>query len=327
MFHVFQGEDAFSCSEEIASLKARMGDPALADLNVTHLDGRTIDLKELEHHCDTIPFLGEQRLVIVRGLLARLEQKSEGALGSTWVDALMAYLPTLPSTTRLIFWEDGALSPKHPVLVLAQKYGKEFVKTFELPTGSMLADWIRKRVKDAEGQITAGAVNVLSMFVGSDLYQLDQEIAKLVAFTGGQRPIEEKDVALLTPRAREANVFEMVDALGRRDGRTASRTCHELLDAGEHPLALLGMVTRQFRLMIQVKELAPQLGTPDAIARELRQNPYPIKKILHQSASYTMAQLGAIYHRLLDADVEIKTGQMDPVLSLELLIAGLSRIS
>ena len=85
------------------------------------------------------------------------------------------------------------------------------------------------------------------------------------------------------------------------------------------------MITRQFRLMIQVKELAPQLGTPQAIARELGQSPYPIKKILAQSGNYTMGQLHAIYHKLLDTDLTIKTGGTEPVLALDLLIAGLSR--
>jgi DNA polymerase-3 subunit delta len=117
----------------------------------------------------------------------------------------------------------------------------------------------------------------------------------------------------------------MVDALGRRDGKTASHIYHQLLDAGAHPLALLGMIARQFRLMIQIKELAPKLLSPEAIARELGQNPYPVKKILSQSRNYTMEQLRVIHHRLLETDVEIKTGRTAPPLALDLLIASLSR--
>ena len=150
---------------------------------------------------------------------------------------------------------------------------------------------------------------------------------KLVAYTDGQRPITTDDIQLLTPHARQANIFDMVDALGRRDGKTASHIYHQLLDAGDHPLALLGMITRQFRLMIQVQDLAPQLGSPQAIARELGQNPYPITKILAQSKNYTPAQLVAVYHKLLDTDVDIKTGQMEPTLALDTFIAGLSRVA
>ncbi|MBN1937851.1 MAG: DNA polymerase III subunit delta [Anaerolineae bacterium] len=326
MFYIFQGEDTFSCGEALAELKAKMGDSVLADLNVTYLDGRSVDLGELEHHCDTIPFMSERRLVVVHGLLERLSRRDLSAQDATFLERLVEYLPALPETTRLVFVETSEVSKRHPVMALALRNEAGFVKTFALPQGHALAQWIRRRVDAVGGSISAGAVNALSVFVGNNLYQLDQEIAKLTAYAGGEWPIDEKDVQLLTPHAREGNIFEMVDALGRQDGRTASQIYHQLLDMGEHPLMLLTMIVRQFRLMIQIKELAPQLLTPEAIARELGQNPYPVKKILQQSRNFTMPQLRAIYHRLLEIDVEIKTGQTEATLALDVLIAELSRV-
>jgi DNA polymerase-3 subunit delta len=117
----------------------------------------------------------------------------------------------------------------------------------------------------------------------------------------------------------------MVDALGRRDGRTASRIYHDLLSSGERPLPVFGMIIRQYRLMIQVKQLAPSLSTPEAIAQELGQHPYPIRKILRQSRNYSADQLITVYHKLLDTDLDIKTGRTEPTLALDLLIAALSR--
>lgn len=327
MFYVFQGQDQFSCTEELMALKAKMGDPAMSDLNTATLDGVSLDMAELVHHCDTVPFLADRRLVVVKSLLRRLGQRAKGAADEVFLGALVSYLPSLPETTRLVFLEEQELKPGHPVLALAARDKSGYVKTFRLPEGNALAHWIQKRVKEAGGEITPDAVSVLSTFVGNDLHQLSHEIAKLIAYTDGQRAINERDVALLVQRAREANIFEMVDALGKRDGQTASRIYHELLDDGEHPLALLGMIVRQFRLMIQVKELAPGISTAEAIARKLRQKAYPIKKILLQSNNYTMAQLSTIYHKLLDADVEIKTGKTDAILALDLLIAWLSRIA
>jgi DNA polymerase-3 subunit delta len=87
------------------------------------------------------------------------------------------------------------------------------------------------------------------------------------------------------------------------------------------------MIVRQFRLMIQVKELAPMTPTAHAIARALHQNPYPIRKILAQSHNYSMDQLRTIYRRLLDTDIDIKTGAVEASLALDMLIAGLSRIA
>jgi DNA polymerase-3 subunit delta len=326
MFYVFDGDDGFTIREELARLVSKMGDPATSELNTVYLDGRTVTLSELRHHGSTFPFLADRRLVIITGLLTRLGQRNRSNADSQFLADLIEYLPTLPPTTRLFFVENTSLSRRHRVLALALKSEEGHAKTFTAPTGSRLTRWVRDRVKEAGGAIEPRAANALGAFVGNDLYQMHNEIQKLVAYTDGQRPITTDDIQLLTPHARQASIFDMVDALGQRDGKTASRIYHQLLDAGEHPLALLGMITRQFRLMIQVQDLAPQLGSPKAIARELKQNPYPIQKILAQSKNFTPAQLRMVYHKLLDTDLDIKTGHMEPTLALDALIAGLSRI-
>ena len=326
MFYVLDGDDAFSRQEELHALISRLGDPEVGELNTTFLDGRSTDMGEIHHHCDALPLLGDRRLVIVRGLLERLAQAGKDRGDSRFLKELLEYLPYLSPTTRLLFVEDVAL-PKHPVVALAQQSDQGYAKTFLLPTGDALVHWARKRVHMAGGDIEPAAVEALCAYIGNDLHQLDQEIQKLVAYTGGERPISEADIHLLTPDARQASVFDLVDGLGRRDGKTAMRAYHSLLQAGENPLALLGMITRHFRLMIQAKELAPTLRTAEAIARELGQSLYPIRKILSQSDNFSALQLQRIYHRLLETDIDIKTGQVDTTLALDTLIAGLSRVT
>lgn len=324
MFYILHGNDAFTRSEELTALIAKMGDPDIAELNTVRLDGRTLSWDELLQHCMTIPFLSDRRLVIVTHLLARLTQGRSKA-DALLVENLLSYLPDVPETTRLVFIEDEELPNKHPLLMLARSSQQGYEKAFTVPGGNELTRWVQQRVSQEGGEIGSRTAQMLCAYCENDLYQLHQEIRKLVAYTNGQRPITEADIELLTPQAHQANIFHMVDALGRRDGQSASRIYHQLLAMGSHPLALLGMIARQFRLMIQVKELSPRLGTSQAIARELKQSPYPISKILAQSANYSMEQLQTIYHKLLETDVDIKTGRIEPVLALDMLIAGLSR--
>jgi DNA polymerase-3 subunit delta len=323
MFYIFHGDDAFSQREELASLRERMGGDIAADLNTTQLDGRSVSFSELARHCSTIPFLADRRVVIVTGLLERLDQKRRSPGDTRLLNDLLDYLPTLPSTTRLILLETVQLPRNHPVLALAQDSAEGHVKAFATPKGSALVRWVQSRAHDAGGDIESSAAQALCSFVGDNPQLLSQEIEKLVAYTGSARSIRTEDVSLLTPDARQASVFDMVDALGKRDVKTASRTFQDLLTAGDHPLALLGMVTRQYRLMIQVKELAPSLHTAEAIARHLRQNPYPIRKLLGQSRNYSMDQLRALYHRLVETDADIKTGKLDATLAIDALIANL----
>ena len=117
----------------------------------------------------------------------------------------------------------------------------------------------------------------------------------------------------------------MTDAIAHSDEERAAHELHHLLDQGENPLGLLAMIVRQFRLLILVKELQARNLPADAIAKEISVHPFVAKKIGEQARAFRdTAQLEQIYRRLLDIDVEIKTGVTPDVLALDLLVAGLA---
>jgi len=328
MFYLFHGEGEFARSETLADFKVKMGDPGLVELNTTVFDGRKVTLGELKHACDSVPFMADRRLVIVEGLLARLAsrgKKRTPAWQKEYLEKLTQYLKLLPDTTRLVFVENKPIGKNNPVhrLALADEHGH--VKRFEPPQGRELTRWIEKRVKKKGGQISSAAGETLAAFVGNNLRLLDQEIEKLVIYVDGARPISEDDVRLLVSYVQEANIFEMVDALGQRNGQRAARLLHQLLDAGEHPLALLGMIVRQFRIMIQVKELSGQGLSQQDMATRLKLHPFVVKKTTRQAMNFSMEQLETIYQKLLETDLSIKTGKMNDVLALDMLVVGLSR--
>jgi len=187
-----------------------------------------------------------------------------------------------------------------------------------------LVDWIETRARARGGQITRDGTYELINTVGDNLRLLDQELQKLVTYTAGERAISREDVRLLVPEAAEADIFQMVDALGQGNGRRAIALLHHLLDDGAAPLYLLAMIVRQYRLLLQVKELIGQGLRLPAIASELKQRDFVVEKMTGQARRYSLPQLEAIYERLLETDLAIKTGQMEPVMALDVLVAELS---
>jgi DNA polymerase-3 subunit delta len=275
-----------------------------------------------------VPFMADRRLVIVEGLLTRLESKGKKGKPAAWqeefLEELIQYLKNLPETARLVFIEDKSIGKENPVHQLALAGERGHVKEFKPPQRRGLNRWIEQRVKKKGGQISPAAVATLAAFVGSDLRLLDQEIEKLVAYVDWARPISEDDVRLLVSYVQEANIFNMVDALGQRNGQQAAKLLHQLLDEGEHPLALLGMIVRQFRILIQVKELNGRGLSQKKIAARLKLHPFVVKKTADQALNFSMEQLETVYRKLLETDVAVKTGQMDEVLALDMLVVGLS---
>lgn len=319
-FYVFHGTDEFTCAEAVADLKRRLGPPDVVALNTTYLDGRKATLADLQHACDAVPFLSEKRLVIVEGLLTRLSARAD----KHYLDALCGYLPRLPETTRLVFIEYETLPPTHPVLKLVEGGARGYVKQFSPPDSKELPGWIAKRVKKYGGTIEPGAAHQLAAAIGADLRLLDQEILKLVTYTNGKRPITQRDVGLLVPYVQAAVIFDLVDALGRRDGRSAANVLHRLLNAGEHPLGLLAMIARQFRLLIMVKELKAQGLSSREAAQALNLHPFPTSKLYDQEAYFTAGQLESVYRHLLDIDLAVKSGEIEADVALDLLVAGLA---
>jgi DNA polymerase-3 subunit delta len=316
MFYIFHGDDSHSQKETLVSLRAKLGDASMLDLNTTRFDW-PVTLAELHQACDAIPFLAPARLVIVEDLFVAKPDK-------TFEDELLAYLPQLPETTRLVFLESKALPGNHPVVKLAEQEDSGFARLFRRPEGGNLERWIRQRVSQKGGQISARAVHMLASNIGNDLPILDNEIEKLVMYKGTEEEIEAEDVALLSPYAAEANIFDLVDAVGNRDGKKAAALLHQKFGEGSDPFYLFSMFVRQFRLLILVKELAEGGDRPPAISRQLNLHSFVVGKLYQQAQHFSLTQLEQVYRHLLDIDVGVKTGRNDMPTALSLLVSGLT---
>jgi DNA polymerase-3 subunit delta len=116
----------------------------------------------------------------------------------------------------------------------------------------------------------------------------------------------------------------MADALGMGDGTTAAKLMRHALDSdGEQPLRLLGMIARQYRLLIQAKALQAQGVKPPEMARTLSVADWTVPKLLNQANRHTFAALERDMARILAADEAIKTGKLSDREAMDVLLAEL----
>ncbi len=335
MFYVFYGDDTVSRRKFLDGLIARMGDPAMADLNTSRLDGQTVRISQIMDVCNTMPFASDRRLVIVDGLLTRLRsQKPRARKGASAEQKdpesrLLRYLKGgMSETTRLIFLEPGTLEKKSPlaqspITKLAQKRYPNHVKGFIQPKGRDLTDRIVKTVRANEGDIEHQAATELASMCGADWQRTENEIEKLLLYVHGDRPISSQDVRDLVDDARQTSIFDLVDTIGQRKRDAARRLMHKLVGEEAAPPYLIAMVTRQIRTMLKIKALN-QRGVPAAkIAGRLGLHPYVARKGAGQSRNFSQAQLRRGIANLFRVDLAIKTGDVNPVLALDLLIDAL----
>lgn len=323
-FYIFHGDDDLRIEEEVGKLRAKISASPNADLNTAEFDGTQTPVGEILSAVMAYPFLADKRLVIARDLLAWITRKGAGETGKKAVEALLTTLPTLPDWARLIFWEREKLADSHKIVKLAQSDEHGYEKLYTVPKDT--TDWILKRARDVYAvEMEPAAAVALASVTGTDLRAADNELIKLVAFVNGEHAIRESDVALLTPYVQEASMFEMVDALAEGRGKAAAALMYRLLEQQEDPFTILGMINRQFRLLLMARDHLDRGGSPKEIGSALSVHPFVGEKLAKQSRGFTSAQLERIYRALHDYDVKIKTGQIEAKLALDLLLAGLAR--
>ena len=327
MIHILFGGDELSVGEAASSMKGLVGTEELWDVNITTFAGPDVTLSELSATCDTVPFLAERRLVIVKGLIGVFEpqpgrrpaDRGSGRSLGEW-EALAAYLPSMPDSTELVF-VDAQLTRSNPLFASIGPLAN--VRTFPLPSGSGLVRWVQDRAAIHGAQIDPSAARALADNLGPNPWAIDNELQKLSLFRYGE-PIRRQDVDEMVADVREASIFAAVDAVIEGRPGQAIRLVRRLMDSGRTLPSLLAMLARQVRLLLLAKDLRAQGVADPQMGGRLSLSGYPLRKTLDQEKRFTHEQLAHIHESLVQLDLSAKTLPIDERVALETLIAELA---
>lgn len=326
--YLLYGEDDFSIREEFQGISTGLGRAEELITNTSTFDADNLRFGELSLACQAMPFLGSSRLVIVHGLGKRLamgnrrNQKSDDGPKALkeWA-TLSDLISGLPPTTALIFI-DAVLDARNPLVKAVRGNGE--LRAFAAPKGAELEAWIAGRAREKGTTIALPAVQLLSELVGPHLRLLDSELDKLTTYASG-RAVELGDVEDLVHEAKDAGIFDLVDAVATRRQAQAMSSLHRLLIEGTPPPVAMTMLARQLRLMVQLKVLADREASASEIMEALgTRSEFVVRKTRQQAQNYTIDSLKQLYKRLLEIDVAIKSGEVNEDLGLEIFVAEAS---
>jgi DNA polymerase-3 subunit delta len=187
----------------------------------------------------------------------------------------------------------------------------------------MLIKWIHDYAKSVGGQFTPQAAVSLANQIGDDSRMTAQEITKLLTYVNFARPVDADDIEHLTPLTAKIGDFDMVNALRDRDGRKAQSLLYRSLEEGD-PIWIFQSIVSQIRTLLVVHEILDEHSSLNDIPKSLKIGNYPAQLAMKSAPRFSIKFLEMIYHRLLELDEAIKTGQMDADLALELLVIELT---
>ena len=324
--YILHGDDTFAIQRVLDGLLARMGDPAMADLNTTRYDGREASEEAVRSAANSMPFLADRRMVILSHPFARLNSEAARARFRELLDGLPE------STALVLIIEDSferrdwrTLRQDHWLRRWFEGAGpRVYYQLCQLPAHSSMPEWVRKEARSLGGQFTTEAAAALVSHIGNDTRTASLEIEKLLLYVDRQRPVEAQDVEELSTQTAQADVFQMVDAMSAGNASLALNLLHRLMEE-EDELNLFGMIVRQFRLLLVGREMLAEGRTSADFARGLARNEFVARKTMEQARRFSQNRLDAIYHRLLEIDEGVKTGRTSLPVALDVLVVELAR--
>jgi len=314
MILFFYGEDTFRLSQKLRNLKEKFVSASLGETNLVILEGAKVSFEEIVRQILAMPFLSRKRLVIIENFLKN---------GLSVVREKVAdFLKKVPETTVLVFVEEGNPDRRTALFRRLNLPGK--TQEFKILDDIALHRWIRKEVANRRGLIEAQAVAKLVQYVGSDLWRMNNELAKLLTY---QKRVTVETIDLLVQPQVQGDIFDLIQNTAGKNISRAMQGLYHLFNQGMSEIYILTMIGYQYRNLLQLKDAQGRNErlSSGQMARKLCLHPYVVTKTWPLLKLYPLEDLKAIYGKILNFETMIKTGKIEPRVGLELLIFELTR--
>ena len=309
--YLLYGEEAY-LKRQYKERISRAIIPELKGMNYAYYEGKGIAIGEVIDQAETLPFFAESRLIVV---------ENSGFFKSTSSE-LADYIKTLNETTYFLFVEIE-VDKRNRLYKAVNERGRAVELTKQ--TEGTLQKWIEGMVKKEDQSISRETIHYFITKVGVDMDNIRSEMEKLFSYTIDKSEITKTDVdAIATPQLAN-HIFDMVDAVASKQQARALDYYYDLLALKEPPMRILYLLSRQFKIILQVKELLKRGYTGRKIAENVGVPSFAISKYQNQAKIFQTSELREILEMSASTEEQVKTGRLNDVIGVELFIVHYSK--
>ncbi len=291
------GEDDFLREKARQKIEEALLLPEMWGFNREVFSARDSALGSLAVRAGTVPLLAPRRLLVITDV---------HTLSAADHEPLVAYLQD-PSPTTCLLLVGETLDLRTRLARLLQEKG--VLLRFRPPVGRALREWIRQRVTEEGKTATPEAVELLITLVGEDLRTLDATVQKVCLFAASEKGVDTDAVASVVGRDRVQSIFEVTDAVGRRDLPRAVASLRRLVESGEEVVGVTGMLARHYRLLLTLAVLTREGVSAPERGALLGLPPWVCANLEEQARGLSPDSLVQALSSLAEADREIKRGK------------------
>jgi DNA polymerase-3 subunit delta len=319
------GTDTPKVRLAVARFKRRVVQESGSDLSITSVDAGTASAapngSQVVDLLQTGSFVPGRRAVVVERADAwRAAERNK----------IAAYLADpYPETTVVLVGE--TFDPKEQLFKVVKQVGD--VLHYDLPTKRNLAIWAQELARGMRLRLPQAEAGHLLHVVGEEPLRVQSELRKLADYVGARpdaAPVEvgRADIDAVCSPGLEAQMWDLTDAVGKRDAGTALRVLEELLAIGGAPRqarasgtdptrSIFAALRSHIDLLRQVGELPPGSSSAE-VGQKLRIHPYRARRLQEQRETFSDRMIERATIVLADADAElVGASQLEPELVLE----------
>lgn len=308
--YLLYGEEAYLKKQYKDKLTKAML-PEGDTVNYAYYEGKGTNPAELIDLAETMPFFADRRLIVV---------ENSGFFKNATPE-LADYIKNMPETACFLFVESevdkrGKMYKAVKDKGRAVEMGRQDEKT--------LLYWLAGLVKKEGKQIKESTAQYLVAKTGTDMENLEKEMEKLFSYTLGQTEITIQDIDEICTTQVTNKIFDMVESVATKQQKRALDYYYDLLALKEPPMRILYLLSRQFKLLMEVKDLSGRGYDKPQIAKTAGLHPFVAGKYIQQCRSFSKEELRSIMEEAANTEEMVKTGRLNDRMSVELFIVKYS---
>lgn len=316
MNYIISGDSHFLIQQEINKI---INELAVDEMSTVKFSGLDINIDELIVECQMIPFLSENKLVIVENA----EFLTSKANKDIKLDGLLEYLskPNL-STTLILVVENDKLDGRKKIVKEIKKLCR--VLNFEVDADN-LNSTIMQMLNNAGVVLKKEVLKEFLNRSSNNLEEVKSNIDKLALYPD-DITVEVIDELVMKPLASDEKYkFDFINAIYHRNGKKIFQLYDDFKLLGYDPLSLIGLIESQLRFVLQLKVLKSLHYTNDQISDELNAHPYRVKMVDKETRTFSGHEILLILNELCEIDVQSKKGLIDINQAFEIFLLKRSK--
>lgn len=277
------------------------------DMNTHVYSGKDVPVGEVIDLAETLPFLADRRVFIISG----------SGLFKSGGEKLAEYLSSPAESSYFVFAE-SEIDKRSRLFKTVQSSGR--VVEFAMQDEQTLKKWIAGILGREGKKITENTARLFLQKTGSDMENIRMELEKLICYCLDREVVTAEDVEAICTNRISNHIFDMINAIADGKKHQALQLYYDLLALREPPMRILFLIARQYNLLLQVKEMRTQGFDSKAIAPRIGVAPFIAGKYIAQAGRFKTSALRTAVEQCVEADEAVKTGRMNDVMSVEVLI-------